>query len=52
VDGLLEIFNLAAFLTSTADVFDGVAKVEVQSLITNEVTYGPIATVVFRTLHQ
>jgi hypothetical protein len=33
----LKIFYFAVFIASTADIFDGIAKMEVQSLISDEV---------------
>jgi hypothetical protein len=37
VDCFGEVFNGRIFMASSADVLDGIAKVEVQSLVSDEV---------------
>jgi hypothetical protein len=37
VDCFLKIFYFAVFIASTADIFEGIAKMEVQSLISDEI---------------
>jgi hypothetical protein len=48
VDCFPEVFYFAVFVASTADVLNGIAKVEVQPLITDEIPdlYGSSSVVV------
>lgn len=50
VDGFLQIFDPGLLVTGPADVLDGIAEVEVQTLVTYEVPdLNPATPVILRT---